>query len=157
MWGDEMKKLLLFAAVFLALFTNAQAKPGDKAGYIYATDIRTYINGIEVPSYNIGGKTVIIAEDTIADCTYSEQLRTLFINPIDKYNIIGGSNASSRKSGTIVGRTYETDIKAYMFDSRIPSYNIGGKTAVAIEDIGDSGEFFRTLGQDIFTMTRQGR
>ena len=44
MWGDEMKKLLLFAAVFLALFTNAQAKPGDKAGYIYATDIRTYIN-----------------------------------------------------------------------------------------------------------------
>ncbi len=141
MWGDEMKKILLFAAVFLALFTNAQAKPGDKAGYIYATDIRTYINGIEVPSYNIGGKTVIIAEDTIADCTYSEQLRTLFINPIDKYNIIGGSNASSRKSGTIVGRTYETDIKAYMFDSRIPSYNIGGKTAVAIEDIGDSGEF----------------
>lgn len=44
-------------------------KPGDIAGHYYATDIVTKVNGKEIESYNIGGRTVIVAED-MAKCGY---------------------------------------------------------------------------------------
>lgn len=35
---------------------------GSVAGKVYATDIKTYLNGEEVPAYNIGGATVILMD-----------------------------------------------------------------------------------------------
>ena len=60
-----MKKitvLALFATILFASVT-ASAKPGDIAGKIYSTDIVAYIDEMAVPSFNIGGKTVVIAEE----------------------------------------------------------------------------------------------
>lgn len=55
-------------------------KPGDIAGSYYATDIVAKLNGKEIESYNIGGRTVIVAED-MANCGYDvawdENARTI--------------------------------------------------------------------------------
>ena len=47
-----LKKILPFITLTLLLAAPAvHAEKGDTIGYIYSTDIRTYINGKEVPSY----------------------------------------------------------------------------------------------------------
>ena len=45
------------------------------------------------------------------------------------------SDISNSKSGNVIGKIYETDIKTSIYDVVIPTYNIGGKTAVVIETI----------------------
>ena len=50
-----MKKILIFILIF-AIITPATvtlAANGDVVGHIYSTDIRAFINGVEVESYNI--------------------------------------------------------------------------------------------------------
>lgn len=58
-------------------------KPGDAVGSYYATDIVTKLNGKVIESYNIGGRTVIVAEE-MAKCGYDvlwdENARTLKIS-----------------------------------------------------------------------------
>ena len=61
-----MKKLvscMILLFCFLSGGTVAHAAVGDVIGNIYATDIVTYLNGMKIPSYNIGGETVIVVED----------------------------------------------------------------------------------------------
>ena len=59
---------------------KTDGKPGDIAGSYYATDIVAKLNGKEIESYNIGGRTVIVAED-MANCGYDvvwdENARTI--------------------------------------------------------------------------------
>ena len=43
--------------------TSAYAASGDIAGQYYSTDINTYVNGYKIDSINIGGQTLIKAED----------------------------------------------------------------------------------------------
>ena len=79
-----MKKLRfgLVASVLMLLFgTVSQAAPGDVLGTVYkGGNIKAYVNGQLVTSYNIGGKTAIILEDLCAigaDTFYNDSLRTL--------------------------------------------------------------------------------
>ena len=79
-----MKKALfviLAASIFLLLSVTAFAANGDVAGHIYSTDICAYINGVEVPSCNIGGKTAVVIEDILDENTqlyiYDDYTRTL--------------------------------------------------------------------------------
>ncbi len=64
-----MKKILTLILIFSMMIhtTIALAANGDIVGHIYSTDIRAYINGVEVESYNIGGKTAVVIEDVIAE------------------------------------------------------------------------------------------
>ncbi len=139
-----MKKALLFpiaaAAVMLGALT-AGAHTGDVIGHIYSTDIRAYINDTEVPAYNIGGRTVVIAEDLLSSTEYHDEFRTLLVGDFYPNALNSGSNATDGGSGRIIGDIYETDIKTYMYDKELPAYNLNGKTAVAIEDLGGFKEY----------------
>lgn len=141
--AKKIIKTALFFAAFSALFGCVNAK---EPAYIYSTDILAYVNGSPIPSYNIGGKTVIIAEDldgASADASqsygfsvwYSDESRTLTINSN------GGSPSGeiSVERGTVgetVGQVYESDIKVLFNSFEITGYNIGGRTAVCIEELG---------------------
>lgn len=52
---------------------------GKKAFNILHTDIKTYINGNYVTSYNIGGKTVVYMDDlsVFGDLTYNDKIRRI--------------------------------------------------------------------------------
>ena len=52
--------LLLLAALSLSA---AALRPGDVAGQVLATDIRAFIDGVEIPAYNIDGNLGVVAED----------------------------------------------------------------------------------------------
>lgn len=127
------------------------AKSGDVSGKIYATDIKAFINGVEVPSYNIGGKTAFIIEDVLENyCyTYRDEYRTLTWSVSSPDCLISGSSHSDKKPGTPIGKTYETDIKTYMYDKLLPSFSLNGKMAVAIEDIAGD-KVFSDIGARYF-------
>lgn len=148
-----MKKFLslILSAVMFLWVLPVFAESGGVAGNIYSTDIRAYINDVEVESYNIGGKTAVVLEDIIKErpgvIVYNDYTRTLRFSSLSPDYIVESVKNDNIKSGNIIGKIYETDIKALIYDVVVPSYNIGGKTAVAIEDLGGDKEFSKIGGR----------
>ena len=66
-WDAEARELhvVLNADAFSAdyVHTSNTHRVGSVAGKVYATDIKTYLDGEEVPAYNIGGATVILMDE----------------------------------------------------------------------------------------------
>ncbi|MBQ1376323.1 MAG: hypothetical protein IIY69_08580 [Clostridia bacterium] len=130
---------LMFAAVISAS-GSAFAASGDVAGKIYSTDILAYINGSEVPSYNIGGRTVVVVEDI---CDFYVGISAAYDDSQRLLTVVG--EASPKKDthfergtvGRVLGDVYETDIKVLFNGSYVTGYNIGGRTAVCLEDVGN--------------------
>ena len=60
-----MKKITALFLIFIMAFQCLAcfAKSGDIAGNYYSTDIKTYLNGAQIDAINIGGQTLISAED----------------------------------------------------------------------------------------------
>ncbi|MBQ7821723.1 MAG: hypothetical protein IJ391_05520 [Clostridia bacterium] len=147
-----MKKLMLtLMLMFFALTLTANADVGDINGAIYASDITAYINGVEVPSYNIGGRTVVVVEDITKAHYYNDKLRTLIIGDLSPASLVSGKNdVLSHIPGTKVANTYETDIKTYIYDTELVCYSLNGKMAVAIEDLGGDNTFTKTGGKYIW-------
>lgn len=138
----------------LAMSVPVLAANGDVVGKIYSTDIRAYINGVEVQSYNIGGKTAVVIEDIIRENSheyiYDDYSRTLKFFSLSPYYLVEKKTVNKVKPGKIIGNIYETDIKTSIYDVTIPTYNIGGKTAVAIEELGYDGAFSPIGGKYIW-------
>ena len=137
-----MKKLLFGAvlAVLVSAAPAAYAAVGDVAGEIYSTDILAVVNGEPMASYNIGGRTAVIAEELDTGGygfrhSYNDAERTLYIESGSNTNV-GDVSVERGKVGEVVGNIYETDIKVICNGHEVPGYNIGGKTAVVIEDLG---------------------
>lgn len=93
-----MKKSIVLISIMVLLavvFATAAAKPlriGDVIGRIYYTDIKTYIDGKQIDSVNIGGKTMICVEDLQYMGYYvewNETDRTLNVTSNASYNISG--------------------------------------------------------------------
>ena len=139
-----MKKLCILFGIMMLTFISSTcfAKVGDKVGDIYSTDIKAYINNIPVKAYNIGGKTCIPIEDVTMGHTYNNDYRMLLITSFEPSLIKENTETSKKdKVGKVIGSIYSTDIKTFFYDTRLPAYNIGGKTCVAIEDLGADGDF----------------
>lgn len=148
-----MKKILpvLLAIVALLSFNTVSfAKTGDVVGKIYSTDIKAYINGVWVDSYNIGGKTVVIIEDITNQFAYADDIRTLVIWDFAPGNLVGTKKTQSQKPGIPVGKIYETDIKTIFRGKELKAYSLNGKMAVEIEELGNDNEFSDIGGKYIW-------
>ena len=153
-----MKKILLIFLTVITVFmlfalqSMVYAASGDVIGCIYSTDIRAYINGIEVQSYNIGGRTAVVIENILNENAYhfDNSSRNLEILNFSTCYIIEDKTTSNTEQGRIMENLYVTDIKTSIYDVIVPSYNIGGKTAVAIEDLGDDRKFSAIGGKYIW-------
>ena len=146
-----MKKFLTCLALALLLVLTATAKSGDINGAIYATDITATINGVSVPSYNIGGRTVVIIEDITTQHYYNNDLRTLIVGSLAPDSLVAGENSkATAKVGAKLGNTYETDIATYVYDKQITAYSLNGKMAVAIEDLGGDNTFNELGGKYVW-------
>jgi len=139
-----MKKIfsiLLTVATLLSSSTISYAKTGDVVGKIYSTDIKAYINGVWVDSYNIGGKTVVIVEDITNQFAYADDIRTLVIWDFAPSNLVGTKKTQVQKSGVPVGKIYETDIKTIFRGKELTAYSLNGKMAIEIEELGNDNTF----------------
>ena len=144
-----MKKMISFVLCFImacAMCGTASAAKGDVVGQVYSTDIRAYINGVPVKSYNIGGKTAVVIEELLeshkeSSYSYDDSTRTLRFSTLRPEFLTEDKTESVDKPGKVLGKVYETDIKTLVYDLEVPSFNIGGYTAIAIEDLGYDGAF----------------
>lgn len=139
-----MKKIIFILLVLALSSSGVYAAPGDVVGEIYSTDILAYVGGRQINSYNIGGKTVVLAEELCDNntgtnygftCEYDNDSRTLTLT-----STFTEGNVSPKISrgtvGEVLGNVYETDIKVIFNSHEIMGYNIGGQTAICIEDLG---------------------
>lgn len=128
----------------------AHAAVGDIVDTIYTTDILTRVNGADIASFSIEGRTLIAMEDlrdygfTVA---YDDSIRTLFVNqtgetPKDMPSIIRGT------VGGTAGYTYETDIKVIFNGKPVNAYAIDGRMAVIVEDLGVPEKYGMICGYD---------
>lgn len=138
-----MKKLLFTLITLFLLTTPCLAETGDVIGNIYSTDILTFVNEIPVEGYNIGGKTAVIIEDIsskLPGISHSyddeERLLTVSANWYKNYPCGYGQEIKRGVTGSVIGPIYDTDIKVILNGSEVKGYNIGGKTAILIEDVG---------------------
>lgn len=137
-----MKAKFLVLLILLLSLTAviAVGASGDIAGQYYHTDIVTTLNGVEIDSINIGGETLISAEDMRYygfDVTWYAQERELRIK--SKQHATNGTppkvTRTTSKPGTVRGNYYETDIVTYLDGKEITSYNVGGRTYVHAEEM----------------------
>lgn len=123
---------------------SVYAANGDVIGTVYSTDILAYINGRPVPSYNIGGRTAVLAED-LADSSYgisfgyddTRRLLTLDLQYTEP-SPSAGEGVQRGTPGRVLGSVYETDIRFLFNGKEIQGYNIGGRTAFCIEAAGET-------------------
>lgn len=145
-----MKKLLSFVLVSLLLGAAPVASAEEGVvGNIYSTDILAYVNGRQIDSFNIGGRTVILVEDLYDwensergygfTWNYNDESRTLTVSS-DGSTGFGSFEAPRGQTGSVLGNVYATDIKVFLNGQEVPGYNIGGRTAVCIEDLGTVDE-----------------
>ena len=132
--------LLLISCVILysgPIDRSAYSKVGDVIGQIYPTDIQAYVNDEPVPAYNIGGTTVIIIEELLEHgfaIAYNNDWRVLIVYTVFPQYEFRWQESS--EPGRLSGKVYETDITTYVNGLPIRAYALGGKMAVAIEDLG---------------------
>lgn len=140
-----MKRFLaLFILLTSAFALSVTAKSGDIAGKYYSTDIVTTLNGAEIDAINIGGETLISAEDMkfygFSVNWYADK-RELRISSLDHASngippIVKKSNLPS---GSVLGNYFETDIVTYLNNKVITAYNIGGRTYIHAEETRQHG------------------
>ena len=107
------------------------------------TNIVAIIDGIAIRSYNIDGNTAIIAEDLINygfNVVWNGEQRSLNISEGNK--IVTSEFQDSEIPGVIgtpAGNVFQTDILTYVNGKQVTSYNIGGMTAIIIDDLSAFG------------------
>lgn len=143
-----MKKIISILMILLICLSKASTVWGtDKiSGKVLNTDIRAYINGNPIKSYNIEGWTGIVAED-LRDYGFSVEWnaenRTLHIGgkgftdtPTHTYQF----TENKKPIGSIASYFYETDIKTYVNGRIAKAFNIGGWTIIYIDELQDYGD-----------------
>ena len=139
-----MKKLLTLTAILFVFGISAHAASGDIAGKYYSTDIITTLNGYEIDSINIGGQTLIKAEDMkyfSFGVLWDNDARALSV--YETAHPENGAPPTVKKSnypsGMVLGDYYETDIVTTLDGHEITAYNTGGITYIWAEKMRDFG------------------
>ncbi|MBQ7697599.1 MAG: Ig-like domain-containing protein [Paludibacteraceae bacterium] len=135
---------LLATILFVLLLPHGTlAAVGDVAGNYYSTDIVTIVNRTPINSMNVGGRTLICAEDMAYHgftVVWDETARTLKVAK-GGTDLSGGKQviASPLPVGARMGSYYYTDIVTYLDEKAIDSYNTGGRTYFCAEDMSAFG------------------
>ncbi len=126
----------------------------DKYNSIYYTDMRTFINGYEVPTFVYKGSeahAVIIAEDLANygfDVSYEEASETLYVTynkdkaitpvTIDNYRNKNGQKAYTTVSNNSIKVVLDDGEQKHILNE---VYNIGGYMCVSIDELQDIYNF----------------
>ncbi len=118
--------------------------PGSIVNQYLHTDIKATIDGKVIRSYNIDGNTAIVAEDLASygfNVAWNGTERSLTISEGNKI-VTGGFEASGASGtvGTPAGNVLYTDIITYVNGKQVTSYNIGGMTAIILDDLAAFGK-----------------
>ena len=131
------------------LMTIEVFKPGQVANSVLNTDIKAFIDGYPIRSYNIDGYTSIVVEDLNQygfSVVYNNNERTLKID-----NVNGAITSSykhvlnSKPIGSKAMDVYYTDIRTYVKSKSTSGYlnaygyNVNGLTLIRIDNLDEFG------------------
>ncbi|MBO9605603.1 MAG: hypothetical protein J7639_06615 [Paenibacillaceae bacterium] len=143
--AQKLLPLALCAALLALPSPSARAQSAELAvgttiGSVLATDIRAYVNGAAIGSMNIGGQTAVVAEDLRRagfDVAWNPSKREVDIYPHPGKSVIAAElpPAGAIVPGTKLADVLATDIHTEALGQMIPSFNIGGQTAVYLRDL----------------------
>ena len=140
--------ILVFSIIVSAFsFINASAlQVGDEIGDVLNTNIKTYINGERIPSYNIKNKSAVLIKDLVNygfDGFFNVQDRTTTVtfNPDKKFTPLTNFDETTGKAGTVAFRYVYSDIVVYVNGKQVDSFNIKGNSAIFFNDLRDYGTF----------------
>lgn len=147
-------KRLISAALTLALVgglgMTAQAAGDTITGYALYTEIVAEIDGVPLASYNVAGRTAVMAQDLAWYGFYvywNEEASAVYIWPESMRP--GGPleeepsfvpQPPQGKLGDPAYPIYASDIKVYVAGEEKPSFNIGGHVMVYLSDLAAYGD-----------------
>ena len=141
-----LKKLSITLTIILCcvIGITAYAMLGDVVGKAVYTDIVAYINNQPIPSYNVSGYTVVIAEDLRAygfDVVWDNGTRSLSITKSPDQTFVAGTGVVYKydKVGVKFADVIETDITTYLNGGAITSFNIDGYTMIPLNTLSAYG------------------
>ena len=133
-------RLAIFLATLMLFGVMLPVYADTVIDYVLYTDIRTYINDVEITSYNIKGNTAVVVEDLASygfDVAWDGTARTLKVVRNAGKTVTGAAvtATSGGKVGDKAMPVYATDIKTYLDGKETESYNVGGRTIVYVDDL----------------------
>lgn len=146
----NVRKIALFlvAALVLTIIPSnivSALKIGDEIGDVLNTDIKTYIDGERIPSYNINGKSAVLIKDLKNygfDSSYDNVLKksTVKFSPNKKFTPMTDFDEQTGKIGTVAFKYVYTDIVAIINGEEVESFNIKGNLAIFFSDLSVFGK-----------------
>ncbi|TXK70849.1 hypothetical protein [Paenibacillus sp. N3.4] len=132
----------VFNPFVLSKVHSQELNVGAVIGSVGSTDIRAFVNGAEIRSMNIDGNTAIFVEDLRGhgfDIAWEPVMRQVSILP-DSVKSLPSTDVSDNGltrvgAGSIIADVLATDIRTFALGNEVPSYNVGGKTAVFLQDL----------------------
>lgn len=142
-----MKKIIsiiLLSCIFATMSVSSYAKD-NVCGEVLNTDIKAYINGNPIKSYNINGWTGIKAEDLReygfnVEWDADERSLSIIKNPIEKCTSNYQFEHNNYPVGSHAAYVYKTDIKTFLEGKPVSSFNIGGWTIIYIDELQIYGD-----------------
>ena len=116
-------------------------------GSVVTTDIKAYINGAEIPAYNVDGNMVIIGADLRSygfDVVYDNASRTSSVSLSadgGTWDPIINTLDDGLAIGTKVMNVYETDITMVVGGTPVTGYNVEGKMAFRFAELAVFGSY----------------
>lgn len=138
--------VLLITACVLLTLTAAALRVGEVVDRVLATDIRAFINGYEIPAYNIGGRLGVVAED-LADYGFTVEwngdARTLTVNRSagKAFQPATMPTREEKPIGTPVSPVLYTDIVTYLDGGVVESFNVDGRTILYFSELSRYGSY----------------
>ncbi len=128
----------LLVAVCMALTIGAAAARIEGL-YVMPTDISAFVDGYEIPAYNISDKLGVVAEDLRGygfDVAWNGEARTLSVskNSLGVTSPITEVEHNNKKLPV-----YSTDIVTYLDGNVIESFNVGGETVIFFSELAKYG------------------
>ncbi len=142
-----MKKsiTILLMAVMLAV-TAIPCYAVQVIGQVLSTDIRAYINGAEIPAYNIDGKLAVVVSDLNNygfKTSYNNDLRKSSVtrNPsATTFNSVP-SKASGLPIGSRVMDVYQSDITVELDGVQVQAFNVDNRMAIYFNELKKYGSY----------------
>lgn len=150
-WHDEPTKHTL-----MKIHVN---NVGADVGDVLHTDIKAYIDGKPIRSFNIAGRTVIVAEDLRNygfNVAWSPEEKSLTITEGNKYITSGYVHQQNTMPvGAKAMDVLFTDIKTYVGKTKVTSYNVNGLTTIYIDDLDEFGNVIWDQNTRTISFTRK--
>jgi len=138
-----LQRFLIVALLATAAFgvKTYAAESGTTLGYVLNTDIRVFIDDVEIMGFNIDDWTYVIVEDLAAYgfvVRWDEVASTLSVTRGESRTSPRNIPANTAPPGSVAFPYLATNIVTYLDGNRVQSFNIGGQTVIRTTDLASS-------------------